>query len=52
MIFTTTHKLLVKDAIADASLYTHLGILTAQPIGKGHGPLNHLHSINLVNIPQ
>ena len=42
----------VKDAVADASLYTHLGILTARPIGKGFGPLNHLHSIDPIAIPR
>ncbi|RXW25738.1 hypothetical protein EST38_g25 [Candolleomyces aberdarensis] len=42
----------LKDAIANASLYTHIGILTAQPIGRGHGPLNHLHSTNLATVAQ
>ncbi|KAJ3518466.1 hypothetical protein NMY22_g13664 [Coprinellus aureogranulatus] len=41
----------VKEAVAEASLYTHLGILTARPIGKGYGPLNHLHSVEQVSIP-
>jgi len=31
--------------------YTNLGIQTAFPIGKGHGPLNHLHTICLRVIP-
>lgn len=43
---------LLKDAVAEASLYTHLGILTARPIGKGFGPLNHLHSVDQVTIPR
>ncbi|TEB34011.1 thiamine biosynthesis protein [Coprinellus micaceus] len=41
----------VKDAVAEASLYTYLGILTARPMGKGFGPLNHLHSVDHVAIP-
>ncbi|KAF8129249.1 Phosphomethylpyrimidine kinase-domain-containing protein [Boletus edulis] len=36
----------VEDATAQATLYTYLGIETAPPIGKGYGPLNHLHSIS------
>ncbi|KAF7298385.1 hypothetical protein MKEN_01363200 [Mycena kentingensis (nom. inval.)] len=34
-----------------ASTYTHLGIVTATPIGHGHGPLNHLHSLVRRQIP-
>ncbi|KAF9453737.1 thiamine biosynthesis protein [Macrolepiota fuliginosa MF-IS2] len=40
------------DAIDSATVYTHLGIETAEPIGQGHGPLNHLHSISKVLIPK
>ncbi|KAN0073795.1 Ribokinase-like protein [Tylopilus felleus] len=36
----------VEEATAQATSYTHLGIETAPPIGKGYGPLNHLHSIS------
>ncbi|KAG2013205.1 thiamine biosynthesis protein [Coprinopsis cinerea AmutBmut pab1-1] len=36
----------LKDAVAQGALYTHFGIATAQPIGKGYGPLNHLHCVN------
>ncbi|KIK96679.1 hypothetical protein PAXRUDRAFT_825700 [Paxillus rubicundulus Ve08.2h10] len=32
------------EATAQATSFTHLGIETAVPIGKGFGPLNHLHS--------
>ncbi|KAG9318059.1 hypothetical protein JVU11DRAFT_123 [Chiua virens] len=35
----------LEEAVAKATAFTHLGIETAPPIGKGHGPLNHLHSI-------
>lgn len=42
----------VKDAVAQASLYTYLGILTARPIGQGFGPLNHLHSVDHIAIPR
>ncbi|EJD48646.1 thiamin biosynthesis protein [Auricularia subglabra TFB-10046 SS5] len=35
----------MRDAVRDAILYTHRGIETAPGIGKGHGPLNHVHSV-------
>ncbi|EIW85637.1 hypothetical protein CONPUDRAFT_118575 [Coniophora puteana RWD-64-598 SS2] len=35
------------DAVRYATAYTHLGIETAPPIGKGHGPLNHAHPVLL-----
>ncbi|GJJ11858.1 hypothetical protein Clacol_006096 [Clathrus columnatus] len=34
----------VKDAVRNAIEYTHRAIITAFPLGKGHGPLNHLHA--------
>ncbi|KXN91918.1 hypothetical protein AN958_11303 [Leucoagaricus sp. SymC.cos] len=40
------------DAVDSATWYTHLGIQTAEPIGKGHGPLNHLHSTTEILIPK
>jgi len=43
---------IVKDAVTAASLYTHLGILAAQRIGNGYGPLNHLHSVGRTLIPR
>ncbi|KAF5333616.1 hypothetical protein D9611_002764 [Ephemerocybe angulata] len=42
----------LRDAVASASMYTHLGILTAQSIGKGNGPLNHLHSVEKSTVPR
>ncbi|TCD61246.1 hypothetical protein EIP91_008714 [Steccherinum ochraceum] len=33
------------EATRQATQYTHLGIETAIPLGKGNGPLNHVHSI-------
>ncbi|KAH7928157.1 hypothetical protein BV22DRAFT_1126761 [Leucogyrophana mollusca] len=39
------------EATRLATAYTHLGIETAASIGKGHGPLNHIHSLSLLNIP-
>ncbi|CAA7260924.1 unnamed protein product [Cyclocybe aegerita] len=41
----------LEKAIGIATMYTHLGIQTASPIGKGHGPLNHLHSISSSLVP-
>lgn len=38
--------LAVEEATAQATVFTHLGIETASPIGKGYGPLNHLHSMS------
>ncbi|KDR82001.1 hypothetical protein GALMADRAFT_60054 [Galerina marginata CBS 339.88] len=40
------------NAVKAAESYTHLGIQCATPIGKGHGPLNHLHNIRLSLIPR
>jgi hydroxymethylpyrimidine/phosphomethylpyrimidine kinase / thiaminase len=36
--------LTVSSSIRSAAAYTHLGIETAFSVGKGCGPLNHLHS--------
>ena len=35
----------VPEAVRDGTIYTHLGILHAFPVGAGHGPLNHTHSV-------
>ena len=35
----------VTEATRQATIYTHVGIETAFPIGNGHGPLNHMHSL-------
>ncbi|KAF8589696.1 hypothetical protein K439DRAFT_1332026 [Ramaria rubella] len=35
----------VIDATRAATRYTHHGITTAFPLGRGNGPLNHLHGI-------
>lgn len=43
---------LVRDAVGKAVVYTHLGIECAIPIGHGHGPLNHLHSISRTTVPR
>ncbi|KAL5490671.1 THI20 [Sanghuangporus weigelae] len=34
----------IRDAVRLASDYTYAGIKAAFPLGKGHGPLNHMHS--------
>ncbi|KAF8959768.1 Phosphomethylpyrimidine kinase-domain-containing protein [Flammula alnicola] len=39
-------------AVESATMYTHLGIQAASPIGKGHGPLNHFHNLTPSLIPQ
>lgn len=43
---------LVADAVESATTYTHLGIEMSEPIGHGHGPLNHLHSTNSLSVPR
>lgn len=43
---------IVETATRNASLYTHLGIETAYPIGKGFGPLNHMHALSLRSVPR
>jgi len=40
------------EATRLATVYTHLGIETAIPIGQGHGPLNHMHAIVIRSVPQ
>ncbi|CAE6434350.1 unnamed protein product [Rhizoctonia solani] len=40
------------DATVQATRYSHQAIATAPRIGKGHGPLNHGHSIVARIIPQ
>ncbi|EKM56098.1 uncharacterized protein PHACADRAFT_209595 [Phanerochaete carnosa HHB-10118-sp] len=42
----------VETATRNATVFTHLGIETAQPIGEGYGPLNHIHSLTVRSIPQ
>ncbi|KII89421.1 hypothetical protein PLICRDRAFT_160775 [Plicaturopsis crispa FD-325 SS-3] len=42
----------LRDATETAGSYTHQGIENAFPIGKGHGPLNHLHPLVERQIPR
>ncbi|RDX47441.1 hypothetical protein OH76DRAFT_1406035 [Lentinus brumalis] len=35
----------VVEATRQATIYTHVGIETAFPVGRGHGPLNHMHNL-------
>ena len=42
----------MEEATKNAAVFTHMGIETAHPMGKGHGPLNHLHSLTTLKIPQ
>ncbi|EIW60970.1 uncharacterized protein TRAVEDRAFT_146719 [Trametes versicolor FP-101664 SS1] len=39
------------EATRQATSFTHVGIETAFPVGKGHGPLNHLHALTPRIIP-
>ena len=42
--------ILVMEATQNATTYVHLGITTAPALGKGNGPLNHLHSIQRIQL--
>ncbi|KIY46921.1 hypothetical protein FISHEDRAFT_46347 [Fistulina hepatica ATCC 64428] len=44
--------LTVQNAVRLAVNYTHGGITAAYPIGKGHGPLNHLHNLQPSCLPR
>ncbi|KAF9787316.1 Phosphomethylpyrimidine kinase-domain-containing protein [Thelephora terrestris] len=38
-------RLTIADAVRGGTMYTYLGILHALPVGTGHSPLNHTHSL-------
>ena len=38
-------------ATRKATVYTHLGIETAFPLGQGYGPLNHMHALTIRSVP-
>jgi len=40
------------EAVRHGTIYTHLGILHAFPVGTGHGPLNHTHSMVSRAVPR
>ncbi|KIP07501.1 hypothetical protein PHLGIDRAFT_511930 [Phlebiopsis gigantea 11061_1 CR5-6] len=42
----------VETATRNATVYTHLGIETAFPLGQGYGPLNHMHALTVRSVPQ
>ncbi|KAI0689826.1 Phosphomethylpyrimidine kinase-domain-containing protein [Cytidiella melzeri] len=42
----------VHEATTFATEYTHRAIETASPRGRGHGPLNHMHSFTIRVIPR
>ncbi|GLB35575.1 putative TENA/THI-4/PQQC family protein [Lyophyllum shimeji] len=42
----------LKEAVKNAVVYTYLGIQTADPVGHGHGPLNHFHALVPKIIPR
>lgn len=44
--------LIVETATRNATMYIHLGIETASPIGKGYGPLNHMHALTVRSVPR
>lgn len=35
----------LREAVARARLYLHKALMTAQPLGGGHGPVNHAHTV-------
>jgi hydroxymethylpyrimidine/phosphomethylpyrimidine kinase / thiaminase len=39
-------------AVLAATEFTHIGIETAPGLGRGNGPLNHLHSFIARSIPK
>jgi hypothetical protein len=41
----SAYWLLVVEAVRLGVNYTHQGISLAFPVGKGHGPLNHMHTL-------
>ncbi|KAH9914528.1 Phosphomethylpyrimidine kinase-domain-containing protein [Epithele typhae] len=43
--------LTVWEATRRATVFTHLGIETAFPVGLGNGPINHLHSLSKRLVP-
>ncbi|KAG6808730.1 hypothetical protein H0H92_003092 [Tricholoma furcatifolium] len=42
----------LRSAVKEAVEYTHLAIKAAEPIGHGHGPLNHFHALTTRLIPR
>ena len=40
------------DAVELACRYVETGIELAPDLGKGGGPINHLHSVDLKNYPE
>jgi hydroxymethylpyrimidine/phosphomethylpyrimidine kinase len=38
-------KMALRDAVVRARAYVRQAILTAPGYGKGHGPLNHVHTV-------
>ncbi|KAG6888912.1 hypothetical protein C0992_007099 [Termitomyces sp. T32_za158] len=42
----------LKEGVKDAVVYTHHAIQMAEPIGHGHGPLNHFHAVAPRLIPR
>jgi hypothetical protein len=51
-VLHATDREQVFDATKFATEFTHLAIETAPSIGKGNGPLNHLHSIGQMIVPR
>ena len=43
---------IVHEAVRSGTTYTYLAILHAFPVGTGHGPLNHAHSLVSRFVPQ
>jgi hydroxymethylpyrimidine/phosphomethylpyrimidine kinase len=47
-----TDAVVAEEASKRAIVYVQEALLTATPIGHGHGPVNHLHSIQERALPQ
>ncbi|KAI1791572.1 Phosphomethylpyrimidine kinase-domain-containing protein [Ganoderma leucocontextum] len=39
------------EAVRQATIYTHVGIEMAFPVGSGYGPLNHMHALTRRLVP-
>ncbi|KAM5542813.1 hypothetical protein V8D89_003774 [Ganoderma adspersum] len=42
----------IHEAVRQATIYTHIGIETAFPVGSGFGPLNHMHGLTRSLVPR
>lgn len=55
LVVFSAHRILgmiVVSAVERATWYTHHGIASAFPVGKGNGPLNHMHLLTRLPTPR